>query len=86
MSRIDRTLWSEGKIYRFNCWLERVDLWRNKFSAPLTREQAVEVILDQREWDEEKGELVGETKRTVCDAVEWEDFGFSFKYFEIEEK
>jgi hypothetical protein len=86
MNKVDRTNWSEGKTHRFNCWLERVDSWREKFSDPLTREQAIEVILDEREWDEESGELLGETKKTVCDAVEWQDFGYSFKYFQQGEK
>jgi len=82
MSRIDRSDWSEGKLHRFHCWLDRVDEWRNKFTNPLTRGQAVEVILDECDWDEASGEMIGGTIKFVCEAVEWQDFGYSYKYHE----
>ena len=62
-------------------FMEEVDRWRNKFSHPLTREQAVDVILDEREFDEEVGEFTDTSLR--YDVYSYRDFQklcYDFKY------
>ena len=38
-------------IINFN--LERLDKWRGKFSFPLSRNEAIEILLDERKFDTE---------------------------------
>ena len=40
-------------INSYNFWLTILDAWRTKFSFELTREQACEILLDERKWDKD---------------------------------
>jgi hypothetical protein len=35
-----------------------LDKWREKFSFPLSRKQAAEILLDEKRWDDENKEYI----------------------------
>jgi len=59
----------------YDAWLEYLDEWRNKFSFPLTRKQACEIIIDDRKYDSEKDDYTEPNMNNLF-WHEWEQFAY----------
>ena len=57
------------KQLRYIEWLRVVDAWRLKFKHPLTREQAIDVLRDEREFKD--GEF---TSPKMSDITCWKEY------------
>jgi hypothetical protein len=74
--------WNEGKTLRYSKWLERVEKWAGKFSFELTLDQAVEIILDDSDWDDFIEDFSDINLKDVCSSCEWNEFANHRRYRE----
>jgi len=62
------------KQTKFKLWLTQLDKWRNKFTTPLTREQACEVLIDDCRY--ENGDFIENDIKSLY-WQDFEDFAYS---------
>lgn len=65
----------------YETWLEMIDAWRNKFSEPLTRRQVVEILLDDRAFNDDIGEFT-EPRISCLYFANWEHMCHNYLRFE----
>ncbi len=63
--------------------LERLDEWKDKFSFPLTRKQACELLLDDRQWDKELKKYTKLDRRELYTSVNFAEVIELLYYGEI---
>ena len=58
-------------LLAYDAWLEDLDKWRNKFSFPLSRKQACEILVDNSKYEQD--DFV-EPKMDTLFWFDWETF------------